>query len=95
VSKTSDDLSSLPVQLINLTEAAATVNSLVLCILSVGILNWWADIGVGPRLYPMVTSGDGNCLLHAASLGNELMIWFITHCESALLIVMMYFIFTR
>jgi len=41
-----------------------------------GRLNWWADIGIGPRLYPMVTSGDGNCLLHAASLGNS-----ASHCR--------------
>lgn len=34
-----------------------------------GHLNWWADIGVCQRLLPLVTSGDGNCLLHAASLG--------------------------
>jgi len=46
----------------------AAVCSVFCC---VGILNWWADIGVGPRLYPMVTTGDGNCLLHAASLGND------------------------
>lgn len=31
-------------------------------------LNWWSDIA--QNLYPLVTSGDGNCLLHAASLGN-------------------------
>lgn len=31
-------------------------------------LNWWSDIC--HRLYPLVTSGDGNCLLHAASLGK-------------------------
>ncbi|KAH7643786.1 otu and uba-like domain-containing protein [Dermatophagoides farinae] len=30
-------------------------------------LNWWSDIC--HRLYPLVTTGDGNCLLHAASLG--------------------------
>lgn len=31
-------------------------------------LNWWSDICY--NLYPLVTSGDGNCLLHAASLGT-------------------------
>lgn len=30
-------------------------------------LNWWT--AVTQRLYPLSTSGDGNCLLHAASLG--------------------------
>jgi len=24
-----------------------------------------------PKLYPLVTSGDGNCLLHATSLGKK------------------------
>ncbi|KAL1453739.1 hypothetical protein WDU94_010054 [Cyamophila willieti] len=30
-------------------------------------LNWWTT--VTQKLYPLSTSGDGNCLLHAASLG--------------------------
>ncbi|XP_059479805.1 OTU domain-containing protein 7B-like isoform X1 [Neocloeon triangulifer] len=34
-----------------------------------GRLNWWADSGACQRLWPLATSGDGNCLLHAASLG--------------------------
>ncbi|EDO31182.1 predicted protein [Nematostella vectensis] len=34
-----------------------------------GHLNWWADMGVCQRLVPLATVGDGNCLLHAASLG--------------------------
>ena len=34
-------------------------------------LNWWSDIA--QNLYPLVTSGDGNCLLHAASLGKFLL----------------------
>ena len=36
-----------------------------------GHLNWWTQNNwenVCRPLYPMVTSGDGNCLLHAASL---------------------------
>ena len=33
-------------------------------------LNWWAKTGTCQRLWPLATSGDGNCLLHAASLGN-------------------------
>ncbi|XP_052098606.1 OTU domain-containing protein 7B-like [Mytilus californianus] len=33
-----------------------------------GRLNWWADMGICQRLIPMATTGDGNCLLHAASL---------------------------
>ena len=43
-----------------------------LCSLSEsGHLNWWQQgvwEDVNRPLYPMVTSGDGNCLLHAASL---------------------------
>ncbi|KAL8613402.1 hypothetical protein ACOMHN_057122 [Nucella lapillus] len=31
-------------------------------------LNWWAPHGLSRRLFPMATTGDGNCLLHAASL---------------------------
>lgn len=34
-----------------------------------GRLNWWAAGGTCQRLWPLATSGDGNCLLHAASLG--------------------------
>lgn len=34
-----------------------------------GKLNWWCNtIGYKNRLWPLLTSGDGNCLLHAASL---------------------------
>ena len=35
-----------------------------------GRLNWWADVGTCQRLLPLATTGDGNCLLHAASLGE-------------------------
>uniref|UniRef100_A0A8K9V8I4 ubiquitinyl hydrolase 1 n=1 Tax=Oncorhynchus mykiss TaxID=8022 RepID=A0A8K9V8I4_ONCMY len=35
-----------------------------------GRLNWWATICTScKRLLPLATTGDGNCLLHAASLG--------------------------
>ncbi len=33
-----------------------------------GRLNWWTSTGRLPSLEPLATSGDGNCLLHAASL---------------------------
>lgn len=33
-----------------------------------GHLNWWAENNVGQKLWPLATTGDGNCLLHAASL---------------------------
>ncbi|CAG5059347.1 unnamed protein product [Parnassius apollo] len=37
---------------------------------SAGVLNWWRHGRVpgAPRLLPLATSGDGNCLPHAASL---------------------------
>uniref|UniRef100_A0A7E4UU62 ubiquitinyl hydrolase 1 n=1 Tax=Panagrellus redivivus TaxID=6233 RepID=A0A7E4UU62_PANRE len=34
-----------------------------------GHLNWWC-VNQSQKLYPLVTTGDGNCLLHAASLGT-------------------------
>ncbi|RWS07153.1 OTU domain-containing protein 7B-like protein, partial [Dinothrombium tinctorium] len=34
-----------------------------------GRLNWWSDLGASQKLWPLATTGDGNCLLHAASLG--------------------------
>jgi hypothetical protein len=34
-----------------------------------GHLNWWC-VNHSQKLYPLVTTGDGNCLLHAASLGT-------------------------
>ncbi|XP_046747794.1 OTU domain-containing protein 7B-like [Diprion similis] len=40
---------------------------------SAGRLNWWCGVngknGGSRVLWPLATSGDGNCLLHAASLG--------------------------
>ncbi|KAL7015816.1 hypothetical protein ACKWTF_016688 [Chironomus riparius] len=42
----------------------ATLNSLENC----QRLNWWVDVGLCRKLWPLSTSGDGNCLLHAASL---------------------------
>lgn len=51
-----NDLLEMPAQY-NLTES--------------GHLNWWIQNNwenVCRPLYPMITSGDGNCLLHAASL---------------------------
>uniref|UniRef100_A0A4W5P2M8 ubiquitinyl hydrolase 1 n=1 Tax=Hucho hucho TaxID=62062 RepID=A0A4W5P2M8_9TELE len=36
-----------------------------------GRLNWWATMCTScKRLLPLATTGDGNCLLHAASLGE-------------------------
>ena len=37
-----------------------------------GRLNWWATVDPScQRLLPLATTGDGNCLLHAASLGKS------------------------
>lgn len=37
-----------------------------------GRLNWWANVDPScQRLLPLATTGDGNCLLHAASLGKS------------------------
>lgn len=49
------------------------INYLYICTLQyfLGRLNWWAEMGVCQRLLPMATTGDGNCLLHAASLGSS------------------------
>lgn len=33
-------------------------------------LNWWVDLKICRKLWPLSTSGDGNCLLHAASLAK-------------------------
>ncbi|KAJ8680136.1 hypothetical protein QAD02_015923 [Eretmocerus hayati] len=38
------------------------------CLESAGRLNWWCG-GKNRVLWPLATTGDGNCLLHAASLG--------------------------
>ena len=38
-----------------------------------GRLNWWAETGTSQRLWPLATTGDGNCLLHAASLGQYIL----------------------
>ena len=53
-------------------------NLLVVCYWSVvlwdfllflGRLNWWCDVSACRKLFPLSTVGDGNCLLHAVSLG--------------------------
>lgn len=36
-----------------------------------GRLNWWSTMCTScKKLLPLATTGDGNCLLHAASLGE-------------------------
>ncbi|XP_069508426.1 OTU domain-containing protein 7B isoform X2 [Ambystoma mexicanum] len=44
--------------------------SMLVALEQAGRLNWWAQIDpTCQRLLPLATTGDGNCLLHAASLG--------------------------
>ncbi|XP_062897864.1 OTU domain-containing protein 7B isoform X1 [Mobula hypostoma] len=44
--------------------------SMLVALEQAGRLNWWAHVDAGcQRLLPLATTGDGNCLLHAASLG--------------------------
>ncbi|XP_053674682.1 uncharacterized protein LOC128724984 [Anopheles nili] len=43
---------------------SSTLNSLE----ATNRLNWWFDSGTCRKLWPLATTGDGNCLLHAASL---------------------------
>ena len=55
-------------QINSLSLSLSSSLSLPLCLFLVGRLNWWTTTGKLPRLEPLATSGDGNCLLHAASL---------------------------
>ncbi|NXJ86441.1 OTU7B protein, partial [Trogon melanurus] len=44
--------------------------SMLVALEQAGRLNWWANVDPScQRLLPLATTGDGNCLLHAASLG--------------------------
>ncbi|XP_058065638.1 uncharacterized protein LOC131215267 [Anopheles bellator] len=43
---------------------SSTLNSLE----ATNRLNWWYESGACRKLWPLATTGDGNCLLHAASL---------------------------
>uniref|UniRef100_A0A8C7I4I8 ubiquitinyl hydrolase 1 n=1 Tax=Oncorhynchus kisutch TaxID=8019 RepID=A0A8C7I4I8_ONCKI len=44
--------------------------SMMVALEHAGRLNWWTRVGPNCQsLLPLATSGDGNCLLHAASLG--------------------------
>ncbi len=48
---------------------------IILIILFLERLNWWVNQTFScPKLYPLATSGDGNCLLHATSLGKKFLV---------------------
>ena len=51
-----------------------------------GRLNWWAETGTSQRLWPLATTGDGNCLLHAASLG-QYCLYFLEQCSTGLVVI--------
>lgn len=44
-------------------------NSTLVALESSQRLNWWSNAYICQKLWPLSTTGDGNCLLHAASLG--------------------------
>ncbi|XP_023232516.1 OTU domain-containing protein 7B-like [Centruroides sculpturatus] len=63
------DLSIYPDDFRDFLEHDLIETSTLVSLEQAGRLNWWADIGICQRLWPLATTGDGNCLLHAASLG--------------------------
>lgn len=63
------DLSIYPDDFRDFLEHDLIETSTLVSLEQAGRLNWWADIGICERLWPLATTGDGNCLLHAASLG--------------------------
>jgi len=67
------------------------------CCVCSGFLNWWADVEIGPRLYPLQTSGDGNCLLHAASLGQcpSLSAWHVSKQPYKHILTVIWFYFRK
>ncbi|XP_043935836.1 OTU domain-containing protein 7B isoform X2 [Protopterus annectens] len=54
----------------NFIERDLIEQSMLVALEQAGRLNWWAHVDqTCQRLLPLATTGDGNCLLHAASLG--------------------------
>jgi hypothetical protein len=72
------DLSIHPEDFRHFLEKDLIEKSTLVSLENAGRLNWWTDLGVAQRLWPLATTGDGNCLLHAASLGWYIVLpWFI------------------
>ena len=69
-----DKISSFPIKLRFFSSVTYFSNS-VYIVLLIGRLNWWAEKGTCQRLWPLATTGDGNCLLHAASLGEAALVF--------------------
>ncbi|XP_022256833.1 OTU domain-containing protein 7B-like isoform X2 [Limulus polyphemus] len=63
------DLSAHPEDFRRFLEKDLIETSTLVSLEQSGRLNWWADQGTLQHLWPLATTGDGNCLLHAASLG--------------------------
>ncbi|KAM4664456.1 OTU domain-containing protein 7B [Discoglossus pictus] len=54
----------------NFIERDLIEQSMLVALEHAGRLNWWTQVDPAyQRLLPLATTGDGNCLLHAASLG--------------------------
>ncbi|XP_012223326.1 OTU domain-containing protein 7B-like [Linepithema humile] len=63
------DLSVYPDSFRKFLEKDLIENGCLSSLEAAGRLNWWYKSGSTRVLWPLATSGDGNCLLHAASLG--------------------------
>ncbi|GAB6020028.1 hypothetical protein CHUAL_002776 [Chamberlinius hualienensis] len=63
------DLTIYPDDFMAFLEKDLIETSTLVSLEQAGRLNWWMEIGACQRLWPLATTGDGNCLLHAASLG--------------------------
>lgn len=68
------DLSSFTKGFRDYLERELIETSTLVALQESGRLNWWT--GASQPLFPMVTTGDGNCLLHAASLGRYFILLF-------------------
>ncbi|XP_032664028.1 OTU domain-containing protein 7B-like isoform X1 [Odontomachus brunneus] len=63
------DLSVYPDSFRKFLEKDLIENGCLSSLEAAGRLNWWYKNGSNRILWPLATTGDGNCLLHAASLG--------------------------
>ncbi|XP_048828852.1 OTU domain-containing protein 7A isoform X1 [Brienomyrus brachyistius] len=64
------DLSVYSEDFRNFIERDLIEQSTMVALEQAGRLNWWSSMCTScKRLLPLATTGDGNCLLHAASLG--------------------------
>jgi len=54
-------------------------------------LNWWTCLEEGcEKLWPLSTTGDGNCLLHAASLGKNLLCFVFSLCDNVCILLSLF-----